>query len=51
MQVNNLNEKDANKEVDNSHPKIILSENKKIQEKKPPNENILHFNIEEDIGE
>lgn len=46
-----MNEKDANQEVDNSHPQIILSENKKIQEKKPPNEKILYFNIEEDIGE
>jgi len=46
-----MNEKDANKEVDNSHPKIILSENKKIQEMKPPNEKILYFNIEEEIEE
>ncbi len=46
-----MNEKDANQEADNSYPQIILSESKKIQEKKPPNEKILYFNIEEDIGE
>ena len=49
MEVHNMNEKDANHEADNSHPQIILSENKKIQERKPPNEKILYFNIEEDI--
>lgn len=46
-----LNNKDKISSPNDSHPKIIESEDRKILEKKPPNERILFFNIIENDNE
>jgi hypothetical protein len=40
-----MNEEHKDSISNNSHPKIIDSEDKKISEQKPPNDKILYFNI------
>ncbi|MHA2038625.1 MAG: hypothetical protein ACW972_05930 [Promethearchaeota archaeon] len=39
-----MNEKNKNLEK-NHHPKIIESEEKEIEERKPPNDKIISFNL------
>ena len=43
-----MNENHKNTISNNSHPKIIDSEEKEIAEKKPPNNRIVYFNLVEE---
>ena len=40
-----MSEKEKESLSNNSHPKIIHSEDKEILEGKPPNDKILYFNL------
>jgi len=46
-----MNEKDNNKKVDSANPKIIWTDDKEIIEKKPPNEKIIFYNMQQDNDE
>lgn len=43
-----VNENHKNTNSNDSHPKIIDSEEKEISEQKPPNDKIVYFNLIEE---
>ena len=46
-----MNDKNNHKEAFSANPKIIWADEKEIIEKKPPNEKIIFYNIEQDKDE
>jgi hypothetical protein len=43
-----LNEKRKNKDLNGANPKIIWTEDKEIVERKPPNEKIIFYSLNDD---